>query len=169
METYFEVHSEFNKQTILDMSRHVFGKKMWLIKVLCAIAAGLFLLLYLMEPMDTRYLIYVLGYLALLSFYMLYPRLRTAEVYKKTLKQFDGNVPSATLLFGEEITYSNGMMQLTIPYAKVKKVQLVKKNIFIRDQMGNCILFPADDVTKGTAPELLRFLKEKCPNVKIPE
>ena len=48
METYFEVHSEFNKQTILDMSRHVIGKKMWLIKVLCAIAAGLFLLAYCM-------------------------------------------------------------------------------------------------------------------------
>lgn len=168
MNKYFEFHGESTKEAIRETYRHWFGKKLWVFYILFAVMGAYSFLAYLGSGI-VRSLLLALLIWATMVFYILAPRSLAAKRYKKQLNQFDGKIPPFTVRFGEEITYQDGSLQLSFPYAKVKKVEMAREHIFIRDQIGNCMCFPTDSVTKGTVPELLQFLKEKCPNVKIPE
>lgn len=168
MEYAFECVYTDTKESGIEMYTHIIGRKtrIWLI---ISVILALLLLLVCWISGDRKILIYALAYAGLAVWYLLMPRRYAARARKKALKQFDGHIPPAAIRFGEEILYEGGQIRLVIPYRKLKKVTVLKTSILLEDEAGNCVQFPNSGFTGGTMPELMAFLKEKCPHLKLPD
>ena len=80
-----------------------------------------------------------------------------------------GEVPSSRLEFGENIEISQGEMQMTIEYSDIRWVKQYRHTFILamKDHMG--ISLDPDSFTTGDFASFKAFLREKCPDVKIPE
>ena len=167
MEAYFECCGYETKESVRESYRYWFRKKTRLAVAVFVALSFLCLVANLFNP-NSRVLCLMLAYAGLTVWYCMQPRYYAAKNYKKKLKQFDGNIPPTQVWFKEEIIYQDGIVQITIPYAKVKKIDVTKNLVCIWDEMGNGIDFQADSLVKGNVPELMRFLAERCPQLKLP-
>ena len=56
----------------------------------------------------------------------------------------------------------------TIPYDKIKKILLTADAIILWLEDGRALAIPKGPFTRGSLPELLQLLHEKCPKAKLP-
>ena len=93
---------------------------------------------------------------------------RTArKMYNNLLKYYDGTIPETVVRFADTITLSQEETVTTIPYSKLKQVSLLKDCFLLIDEIGGFYIVSNEGFTKGTKQEMLVFLKEKCPQLKI--
>ena len=132
-------------------------------------AATLWALTSYFEEGRTSRLVLAILYVFLAVWYQLRP-LRTAKkAFESNLKFNDGDVPPTTVCFGDEIVFRDKNNSSVVSYGKIKKIHFVKEGLLM-DMEENKVYFSAIDYfTKGSMEELKQFLREKRPDLKIPE
>ena len=98
-----------------------------------------------------------------------FPYLYAWSVLKNDKTQNDGTQPETVITFGETIEMYEGMIHLTIEYRKiVKVVRLEHSYVLMLGARNGVMLFP-DCFTKGTFDAFKQFLREKRPDLTVPE
>jgi len=88
---------------------------------------------------------------------------------KNGKKQNDGVAPEVIITFGETIKLHEGMVDITVEYRKIQKVVRLKHSYMLMIGKRNGLMLNPDCFTKGTFEEFKQFLREKRPDLKIPE
>jgi len=114
-----------------------------------------------------RWLLVILGITMLAVCFM--PQLYARSVMKNTKKQNDGIVPEVIITFGETIKLHEGWVDVTVEYRKIQKVVRLKHSYMLMLGKRNGLMLRPDSFTKGTFEEFKQFLREKRPDLKIPE
>ena len=89
--------------------------------------------------------------------------------HRQGRKQNDGCMPETVITFGETIEVREGMVHITVEYRKIVRVLHLKHSYVLMIGKRNGVLLDPDGFVKGTFPEFKQFLREKCPDLKIPE
>lgn len=97
------------------------------------------------------------------------PQFYAWSVMKSSKKQNDGVVPEVIITFGESIKLHEGMVDVTVEYRKIQKVVRLKHSYMLMIGKRNGLMLRPDGFTKGTFEEFKQFLREKRPDLKIPE
>lgn len=84
-------------------------------------------------------------------------------------KQHDNMQPESVITFGDVIEVHEGMVRITLEYRKIRKVVRLKHCYLLMNGKRTGIMLREDGFTKGTFPEFKQFLREKCPDITIPE
>ena len=165
---YFECVYTDTKETKLELYRHLLGRKLRIWIILSFVLSAYCLLAWVLSG-KTRDLILTFFYLALALWYLLQPRLQANKAHRLDMKQYQGQEPPCTVRFGQEIVYQDGQIRLVIPYEHVQKVTVLKTTIALQNITNQVIQFPNSGFTGGSTAELMAFLKEKCPQLKLPD
>ena len=97
------------------------------------------------------------------------PQFYAWSVMKNTKKQNDGAAPEVVITFGETIKLHEGMVDVTIEYRKIQKVVRLKHSYMLMIGKQNGVMLKPDSFTKGTFAEFKEFLREKRPDLTVPE
>ena len=81
----------------------------------------------------------------------------------------DGMVPPATISFGDTIELEEGVTRLTVHYRNIRRVVRLKRSYVLLTSRRTGVMIREDGFTKGTFPEFKQFLREKRPDLNIPE
>ena len=84
-------------------------------------------------------------------------------------KQNDGVRPETTVTFGEDIQMYESMVHLTIEYRKIVRVVRLKHSYLLMTSRRTGVLLDPNGFTKGTFEEFKQFLRQKRPDLTIPE
>ena len=135
-----------------------------------AMAVMGFLFLFVGLVLDrTAYLWGAAAYAALAVWYLFMPYRTSKKAYKKMLQYYDGNILETVVRFGDAIVFTQGDTVSSIPYNKLKQVSFLDDCILLHNEVGGVYLLANDGFTKGSKQEMLAFLREKCPNLKLPD
>ena len=104
--------------------------------------------------------------LAAMSFF---PEFMAWAGTRSTKKQNDGVLPKTILAFSDTIQMEEGMVHLTIEYRKIVKVIHLKHSYVLMIGKQNGVILDPNGFTKGTFEEFKQFLREKRPDLTIPE
>lgn len=171
METQFEVSSILEEKHYVEFYRYIWRKNYWMVLVvlvLCILSACL--------ESDKDPIVWVV-YIILMSVYVgvyalwMYSRPRRAA--RKTMKQnqtFDGSerAPSVTT-FGEDIRDESPNATAKIPYDRIKSIHISENVIVLIDIRDVAIIMDKNGFNKGSFQDFLPFIREKCPQLKLPE
>ena len=116
---------------------------------------------------SSRTLLIILGVSMLSVSFM--PQLYAHSVMKNTKKQNDGVVPEVIVTFGETVKLHEGMVDVTVEYRKIQKVVRLKHSYMLMIGRRNGLMLNPDGFTKGSFEAFKQFLREKRPDLKIPE
>ena len=147
---------------------HILRKRQILLTVTSAILGVLFAFAWIVLE-RTIWLLLAVVYVALAVWYWFVPYRTAKKVYKKMLKIHDGDIPPTTVRFGEKIFFDAGTSTSEMAYKKLKSVVFCNDCILIQNEVGEAYLVANDGFTKGSKQELIAFLKEKCPQLKLPD
>ncbi len=87
----------------------------------------------------------------------------------QTIKQNDGQLPQCIITVDDTIELHEGMMHITIEYRKIQKILHLKHSYVLMLGKRNGVIIDPNGFTKGTFAEFKQLLREKCPNLLIPE
>lgn len=168
MEVLFENVYEETEDMVYRLNCKVLHKQRILWTVLMSFFAAAFAFLgWILERIP--YLLAAVAYLLLAVRYFRMPRRYARKALKKKLEYYNGTNPPMTVQFGEEIVFRDLDSLQTIPYSKVKNLYMLKGYLCIRTEMNAWHAFPMTGFTKGSPRELTDFLREKCPQLKLPD
>ena len=136
--------------------------------VISAILAIVFTIAWIVQS-ETSYLLGAGLYTYLMVWYLTLPARKAKSGHQNSLDRFNGKLPPSRIRFGDEIQYEDGEVKISWPYRSVKKIHLLSDSIVLEDQTGFCIQFPSNAFVKGTASDLLEFLKGQCPQINLPD
>ena len=100
---------------------------------------------------------------------ILYPHIWVWIAQKNDKKQNDGVQPEVIVTFGDIVEMHEGMVHLTIPYQKIVRVVRLKHSYALMLGKRNGVMLYPDYFTKGNFEEFKQFLREKRPDLNIPE
>ena len=84
-------------------------------------------------------------------------------------KQNDGQQPEAVITFGETIELREGMVHITLEYRKLVRVVRLKYSYMLMIGKRRGLMLDPNGFTKGTFEEFKQFLREKRPDLTVPE
>ncbi len=88
---------------------------------------------------------------------------------KKSLKYYDGKLPTTYTRFGDKIVVEDIDSVKTIEYHKIDKVTALKHGYYLHYGQTAALAIDPKGFTKGTFTEFKQFLRTKRPDLKIPE
>jgi hypothetical protein len=88
---------------------------------------------------------------------------------RRVRKQNDNAMPETVVTLGEQIEMHEGMVHYTIEYRKLVKVIRLKHSYALMLNRRSGIILNPNGFTKGTFEEFKQFLREKRPDLKIPD
>ena len=97
------------------------------------------------------------------------PNLYAWSSRRQGKKQNDGILPETHITFGDTIEMYEGMIHITVEYRKILRVVRLKHSYVLMIGKRNGVMLDPNGFTKGTFSEFKQFLREKCPEIKIPE
>lgn len=112
---------------------------------------------------------YTVMYSLLALLFCQFPKWIAKRSYKAKLKYYGGTMPESTSSFGDEIQLRDVDSSLTIPYSKIKRIAFLKDCIVLTLTDHKSIAVPNREFTKGSLDELKQLLRQKRPDLKIPE
>ena len=118
--------------------------------------------------LKTSTLVSVLCGAVLLVFLWRLPGSTARNILKEVLKQNNGQNPECVALFGD-IILSNMGEQEGYDYSRIRKVVALKHSYVIYIDKRVSIPVTRDGFTKGDFAAFKAFLREKRPDLKIPE
>lgn len=138
-----------------------------LIPVLCFMVLG-----YLILALDTKgrediSMLCASAAMLLVCWFM--PQWMGYLSFRKKLKYYNGNLPDNVIRFGEQIRLQDVDSSHVIPYDKIKKITFTEECIVLHLQDGRSFGLPKGPFTKGSLREMMALLKEKCPQLKLPD
>ena len=89
--------------------------------------------------------------------------------YKKLLAYYDNVMPVYRIYFGDKIIIETPDCTSTIEYRKIEKILSLKYGYVICDKKPSFFILSRGGFTKGTFEEFKQFLREKCPELTVPE
>jgi glycosyltransferase involved in cell wall biosynthesis len=166
MEYSFENIGTGTIPVMAEMRYRIGNKKGW-------IWVGVYLLLdlyYLRKFMiGDLPLVFALIFIGITLYLVMLPYLRLRKAYKKEKAFYDGVIPELTTRFGENIYISNTAASRTMEFHRIKKVYSLKYSYCLRFTDDTVLMLGRENFTKGTFLEFKQFLREKRPDLKIPE
>ena len=118
---------------------------------------------------DYEHLHFVIGLGVILLVTAFMPQWYTWLMRRSTKKQNDGVLPETVITFGDTIELHEGMVHITVEYRKIVRVVQLKHSYVLMLGKRNGVMLELNGFTKGTFEEFKQFLREKCPEVTIPE
>ena len=115
----------------------------------------------------SRILMSILGITMLAVSFL--PQLYAWSAVTSAKKQNDGVAPEVIITFGETIKLHEGMVDITVEYRKIQKVVRLKHSYMLMIGKRNGLMLDPEGFTKGTFEEFKQFLRDKRPDLKIPE
>ena len=88
---------------------------------------------------------------------------------KNTKKQNDGVLPETVVTFGDTIELREGMVNISIEYRKIVRTVRLKHCYLLMIGKRNGVMIDSNGFTKGSFEEFKKFLREKCPDLKVVE
>ena len=168
MEYYFENVYTDSEEMIQEINAKIGTRKIrrW-IWVYLAIAV-FYLLFFLPGGGFLSWLIFFvcIGYIVWLLCLPLY---RTKKYFKK-MKEYYGEIPQIVVRFGEDAvttTYTDSCW--SVPYEKITRIRFLTHSIVLQANGVSTVAVSPSGFTKGTLPEFRAFVKQKCPNAKLPD
>lgn len=108
--------------------------------------------------------------LAITLWFSFQPRLAARSYLRKQRQFYDGQIPPYVLHFtADRIICNKGDTRLEYPYHKLTKVKASGNLMILMADRRAYVTLCRDSFTKGTYEAFLRFLAEKCPNLKLPK
>ena len=169
MEPQFENRYYSTYKQIAEFARKYMTGPRPILLIIFGIFYGVLLLGTLLGDVDyegLRYLI-ILGLCFLILAFL--PNLTAWQSIRQLKKQNDGVIPETVTTFGDTIEIHEGMVHITIEYRKIIAVRRLKHSYMLMIGKRNGVMLDADGFTKGTFAEFRQFLKEKRPDLQIPE
>ena len=112
----------------------------------------------------------VLFFGACLLVYLWYGPHSAAKRNIKAVKEVcDGEIPETVLTFGEEITSDSALGEATYDYEQILKIYSLKRSYILLMDNKKGLPVNRDGFVKGTFPEFKEFLRERRPDLIIPE
>jgi hypothetical protein len=84
-------------------------------------------------------------------------------------QQNDGVFPETVITFGDAIELREGMIHLTVEYRKITRVIRLKHSYVLMLGKRNGVIIDPNGFSRGDFPSFKAFLREKLPDLKIPE
>lgn len=112
-------------------------------------------------------MVIALGFLYLVFAFM--PHWHAWLTRRQTKKQNDGILPETVVTFGETIEVHEGMVHITVEYRKLVAVHRLKYSYVLMIGKRNGVMLDPNSFTKGTFAEFKQFLREKRPDLCVPE
>ena len=116
---------------------------------------------------ETGYLFIVLG--AVMLFVAFLPNWYSWQTMKNTKKQNDGVLPETIITFGDTIELHEGMVHISVEYRKIVGTVRLKHSYVLMLGKRNGVILQPNSFTKGSFEEFKKFLREKCPDLKVVE
>ena len=89
--------------------------------------------------------------------------------HRQGKKQNDGAMPETVITFADTIELREGMVHITVEYRKIIRVVHLKHSYVLMIGKRNGVLLDPNGFTKGSFSEFKSFLRQKRPDLKIPE
>ena len=169
METNFENRYYSNRKVLAEFARkYSVGPRPVVVCIVVAIYAYFVItslwndIFWEMIP-TLLFMGFVFGMLYFLPDYYAWGILRNVK------KQNDGVMPETVVTFGDTIQMHEGMVHLTIEYRKIQKIVRLKHSYVLMNGKRTGVILDPNGFTNGTFEEFKQFLREKRPDLKIPE
>ena len=117
-------------------------------------------------PIHTSF-VWIIGGLLLVTFFL--PYLLAWSSLRNSRKQNDGVTPETVITAGDQIEMQEGMVHYTIAYHKIHRVVRLKHSYVLMLGKRNGLMLDPNGFTKGTFAQFKQFLREKRPDLIIPE
>jgi len=169
MEPIFEIRYVCNRKMLTEFYRKL-GTGPRYLTVILETAFLLFVTWYsnaigIMDQMEGVLKMVSAVYLAV--FFL--PQYVTWSNLRSTKKMNDGIMPETKVVVGDTIEMFEGNVHVTIEYRKIVKVVRLKHSYVLMLGKRNGLLLNPEAFTVGTFAEFKQFLREKRPDLKIPE
>ena len=109
----------------------------------------------------------ILGPVMLVNSFL--PQIYGFTTLRNAKKLNDGVQPEVVITFGDTIELREGMIHITVEYHKILRVIHLKHSYMLMIGKRNGVMLDPDGFTTGTFPEFKEFLREKRPDLQIPE
>ena len=171
MEPKFENRYYSNKQMMAE-----FGRKYAVGPKLSRVIAFWVLYIFVLVPVllapdqfdsSLRVVLVVLGPVMLAVAFL--PQFYAWSAIRNSKKQNDDVLPETLITFGETIELHEGMVHITVEYRKIQRVIHLKHSYMLMIGKRNGVMVAPNGFTKGTFEEFKQFLREKRPDLNIPE
>ena len=81
----------------------------------------------------------------------------------------DGEIPETVLTFGEEIVSDSALGEVVYDYDQILKIYSLKRSYILLMDNKKGLPVSREGFTKGSFSEFKEFLREKRPDLKVPE
>ena len=173
MDYCFENRCEVNERMIVDYHKAQ-EKKMRTLRMVVTVVGAVVLIEMLagvLLEMTGKVFAFVTVVINLTAMYLLW--FSTPMVIKKTVgcfREFTGSQSAElTCHFGDTIQVICDDKIMELPYRKITMVDIYADHMVLGIQKNMMLFVAVDGFTKGTFSEFKQFLREKRPDLKIPE
>ena len=164
MESQFENRYTSTRKMVAEFGRkHAVGPRPWTLALLPVV-----LLIAWFYFSEDNYIM-CLYWCAVLLLVQLLPQYYAWAAERNTKRLNDGMVPPVTVSFGDTIELEEGVTRLTVHYRNIRRVVRLKRSYVLLTSRRTGVMLREDGFTKGTFPEFKQFLREKRPDLNIPE
>lgn len=88
---------------------------------------------------------------------------------RRYTRQHDGVQPETVITFGDKIEVFEGMAHFTIEYRKIVQVRRFRHSYALMTSRRTAVLLREDGFSQGTFDDFKDFLRQKLPQIQIPE
>ena len=163
---YFECRGKADVRALTEMRYRIGMKKVW-------IWIGIYLVTGFMSVSHYRHgdgswfaPAILFGYAI---FLLLNPYFRIRKSIKEKIAFHNGEMPENTIRFGENIQHENVRESLSWEYGHLMKVYSLKYSYCLYFSDDVILMLGREEFTKGTFEEFKKFLREKRPDLDIPD
>ena len=166
-----EYQIEIIGKETLEMHRQLYRKVLSILNVMIVLLyGGAILKEWLLNNHDLSFRIVFTIYLVLAgSLFSCIPNWIAKRSYRNKLKYYNGEMPTVVSRFDDKILIQDVDSWRTIPYEKLTKINFLPDCILLRLGQHQTIGIPNREFSKGSMKELKQLLREKRPDLKIPE
>ena len=169
MEPQFEIRYKIDKKALREFHRKFgSGPRYPTVAVMAVVFAGLTLYSAcagILADMLPDLAVYGAVFLAIffVPWYIAWNALRVSR------RNNDGVMPETRITVGETIEMDEGIVHVSLEYRKLRRVVHLKHSYVLMLGRGNGLMIDPNGFTKGTFAEFKQFLREKRPDLNIPE
>lgn len=172
METRFENRIKLTEAMIAEASISIkwLAVLRWMLVILFGFAAPVMAVVMIgSQFVDLASAATLLLALMLSAAFVLLPQACAKLEMHRIRKKYGGAVPTSITWFGSEIATNDGEGKQYFSYSQITNVRMFSDYFAIFVDHFTLLLLSYDGFTKGTFEEFKQFLREKRPDLKIPE
>lgn len=166
MEYQFENVRQYNRKRNLEFYYRVLYRRIlfWGVVSLALMARYIYLALS-----DAYWWLGTVVCAGLAVHYFSWPYRLERKQFKRALDYYDGQIPASCIRFGDQIFVEDSDSTFNLEYRKIEKVIVLKHGLFLRYAQKSYLCVDPQGFTKGTLAEFKQFLRQKRPDLKIPD